>query len=126
MTFAPGQSGNPGGKSKSQKMFRDALVVALKRASADGVEAIQEVADGLVSKAIADRDVQAIREIADRIDGKVPQGVGGSEDLPAIATKTEVVYTIVDPANPNLSAAGVSSVADTGPIQGSLGRSGER
>ncbi len=112
MTFAPGQSGNPGGKTKSQKMFRDALVVALKRASADGVEAIQKVADELVAAAIADRNVQAIREIGDRIDGKVPQAIGGAEDLPAIATKTEVVYTIVDPANSNLSAAGVPTATE--------------
>ncbi len=116
MGFKPGQSGNPAGTSRTQKIFRDALMVAVKRANAEGVEAIQELADGLVAKAIADRDVQAIKEIADRIDGKVPTPVGGTGELPPIASKTEVVYTIVDPANSDSSAAGVPSATEPGEV----------
>lgn len=80
MTFVPGQSGNPTGKPKSAKLFRDALLVAIKQADAQGVEAVQRVAFRLVAEAEAG-DVSAIREIADRIDGKVPQAIGGTDEL---------------------------------------------
>lgn len=42
---------------------------------------LRDVADALVSKAI-DGDTQAIREIADRLDGKVPQMVQGDAENP--------------------------------------------
>lgn len=76
MPFKPGQSGNPNGRPKSAKIFRDALLVALKRADEEGVEAVQRLADKLVAQASAG-DVQAFREAADRVDGKVPQAVEG-------------------------------------------------
>ncbi len=84
MAFEIGNKAGALANHRTPKLFRDALMIALKRAAADGVEAIQEVADGLVAKAIADRDVQAIREIADRIDGKVPQAIGGDSSLDAL------------------------------------------
>ena len=40
-------------------------------------EKLLEIADALVAKAMSG-DVPAIKEIADRIDGKVPQGVNHS------------------------------------------------
>ncbi len=89
MAFEPGNKAGALANHRTPKLFRDALMVAIKRANAEGVEAIQVLADGLVAKAIADRDVQAIREIADRIDGKVPQAVGGTEDLPDIKQRIE-------------------------------------
>jgi len=80
MPFAPGESGNPGGRPKAAKLFRDALLVAIKKADLEGVEAIQRIAYKLVSQAETG-DVSAIREIADRIDGKVPQAIGGTDEL---------------------------------------------
>lgn len=59
-------------------MFRDALLAALKKADGD-IERIQRVADTLVDKAMGG-DVQAIKEIADRVDGKVPQAIVGDEE----------------------------------------------
>jgi hypothetical protein len=41
---------------------------------------MEEVAGALLLKA-TNGDVSAIKEIADRIDGKVPQCVGGDKDL---------------------------------------------
>jgi hypothetical protein len=29
-------------------------------------------------------DIQAAREVMDRVDGKVPQGIGGTDELPAV------------------------------------------
>lgn len=77
MPFEKGSSGNPGGRQK-EKPFRDALMLAIKEAS-DDKQKLRRVAERLVDKAI-DGDVPAIKEIADRLDGKVPQGVIGGDD----------------------------------------------
>ena len=80
--FKPGQSGNPNGRPKS-KPFKEAIQRALAEAG-DDKTALQAVATALVGKAMLG-DVPAIKEIADRLDGKVPQGViGGDEGDPAI------------------------------------------
>lgn len=80
--FQPGQSGNPAGRPKS-KPFADALRAALKDVG-DDAEALKTVANALVVKARTG-DVAAIKEIADRLDGKVPQGlIGGDEEDPEI------------------------------------------
>ena len=77
MTFVPGQSGNPGGKH-GEKLFRNALLAALKRVDGDA-ERIQRVADRLVENALRG-ETAAIREIADRVDGRVPQPLRGDDD----------------------------------------------
>ena len=80
--FKPGQSGNPNGRPKS-KPFADALKAALK-AAGDDEDTLKLVAAALVTKARTG-DVPAIKEIAERLDGKVPQGIiGGEEGDPAI------------------------------------------
>jgi len=66
------------------KPFRDALRLAVKR-SADvdvkGKTKLDKIAASLVSEAV-EGDVPAIKEIADRLDGKVPQAVTGAEGGP--------------------------------------------
>jgi hypothetical protein len=52
------------------------LRVAIKEAHADGGDKLRKVADALVDKALTG-DVPAIKEIADRLDGKVPQAIEG-------------------------------------------------
>ena len=80
--FKPGQSGNPGGRPKT-KPFRDALRRAVE-AAGDDTQRLDMVALALYSKAL-EGDVSAIKEVADRLDGKVPQGIiGGDEDDPEI------------------------------------------
>ncbi len=80
--FQPGQSGNPAGRPKS-KPFREAIQRALD-AAGDDKDALQQVATALVGKAMMG-DVPAIKELADRMDGKVAQAIiGGEEDDPAI------------------------------------------
>jgi hypothetical protein len=74
------------GGQKRHKVMRNALMLALERevADADGkmTKRINMVADKLVRRAMDDGDVAAIREILDRVDGKVAQPVGGSDELP--------------------------------------------
>jgi hypothetical protein len=95
--FQPGQSGNPNGRPKS-KPFRKALSEALK-ASDDDSEILKAVALALVAKA-KEGDVQAIKEIADRMDGKVAQAIiGGDEDDPSVKVLHKIERVIVSPSN---------------------------
>jgi hypothetical protein len=90
MAFQPGQSGNPAGKAPSQKSFAAMLKLAIHEAgSQPGTNKLRDVADALVSKAI-DGDIAAIKEIADRLDGKVPQGIGGDPDNPLMVAVTQI------------------------------------
>lgn len=85
MPFVQGQSGNPGGKPK-ERPFRDALMMEIAKAGEDR-KALRAVAAKLLEKA-EQGDIQAIKEIADRMDGKVPQAIeGGDEPI-----KTENVF----------------------------------
>lgn len=89
MTFPEGQ--NAGGQPKV-KEFRQALRKALFSCADADVNKAKEprkidiIAQNLVNQAMKEENpVAAIKEIADRIDGKVPQAVvGGDEDDPAI------------------------------------------
>ena len=68
---------NPRGQQRD-KPFRDALRMEIADAGEDRKE-LREVARALISKGKAG-DVQAIKEIGDRLDGKVPQAhIGGDE-----------------------------------------------
>ncbi len=95
MTFAPGQSGNPGGRPKRDKIWQQAIIRAIKRREEKDPLAIEKLADRLLSK-IDEGDVVAMREFGDRVDGKVPQAVvGGDEDDPAIKVSA-IIRQIVD------------------------------
>ena len=92
--FQPGQSGNPNGRPKT-KPFKDALRKAVDAAGDDGA-ALKLVALALLTKA-QEGDVQAIKELADRMDGKVPQGhIGGDDDDPSIKHVHKLERVIVD------------------------------
>ena len=74
MRFQKGQSGNPGGRRKEQK-FRAALAMALSETDKDsGQPKLRRIADNLVNAAIKGES-WAIREVADRVDGKAVQAV---------------------------------------------------
>jgi hypothetical protein len=78
MVWKTGVSGNPGGRGKV-KPFRDALRMQIAAAGEDH-RALRAVAQALLDKAAAG-DVSAINLLADRLDGRVAQPVGGSEEL---------------------------------------------
>lgn len=93
--FQPGQSGNPAGRPKT-KPFKDALKKAIDLAGDDGV-ALKLVATALLVKA-QDGDVQAIKEIADRLDGKVSQPISGDDEAPPVRIE-KIERVITNPAN---------------------------
>lgn len=80
--FQPGQSGNPNGRPKS-KPFREALDRAIKAASEAGEDglSLDDIAKALLVKAKTG-DVPAIKELAERYDGKVAQAIENGEDGP--------------------------------------------
>lgn len=67
----------------SEKTFANMLRVALKEAHEEGGDKLRIIADQLVTKAMAG-DLQAVREIADRLDGKPSQQLelSGDPDKP--------------------------------------------
>lgn len=70
---------------KPDKLMRDALMIALKREAtgAGGVKTrkLNLIASKLVDLAVAG-DMQAIKEIGDRVDGRPAQMVVGDQDQP--------------------------------------------
>jgi hypothetical protein len=77
---------NPRGQQRD-KPFRDALRMEIADASGDSKK-LRAIAKKLLAKATAG-DVNAIREVADRLDGKVPQAVTGEDGGPIHVTITK-------------------------------------
>lgn len=88
------------GRPPKEKSFANMLRIAINEAHEDGNNKLRAVAEALVSKAITG-DVQAIREIADRIDGKVPQAVVGDDEFDPINMVTRIERHIVRPPDTN-------------------------
>jgi hypothetical protein len=79
------------GRPPSEKTFANMLRVALKEAHEKGGDNLRQVAQALVTKALTG-DVPAIKEIADRMDGKVPQALVGDEDFaPILISRIELI-----------------------------------
>jgi hypothetical protein len=80
------------------KEFRQALKRALARKSGSTMSAaLEEIATKLAEAAYAGEQ-WAIREVADRLDGKPAQAIiGGDEDDPAVKTISEILIRAVDP-----------------------------
>jgi hypothetical protein len=102
MPFEKGQSGNPGGRPKV-KPFKDALLMEAKLAeSGEPCEAKPGSLRWNARKLLDQGDVQSIKELADRLDGKVAQAViGGDEDDPAINMVQRIERIVVRPNAPN-------------------------
>src|SRR5262249_21097734 len=89
MTFIKGQSGNPGGKLR-QKPFTDALRMEICEAG-DDHKKLRRIARKLLAMAEAS-DMAAIRELADRLEGKVAitQVIQGDEEGDPVRYYAEV------------------------------------
>jgi hypothetical protein len=73
-------AGNANSGRRQEKPFRDALRIEI--AAADGDQrGLRKIARKLIEMA-EDGDMQAIKELADRTDGKVPQALVGDDENP--------------------------------------------
>ena len=85
--WVKGQSGNPGGRSRLEKPWTEALKRALEKIDKDDTgkrtRKMDKMARAAVEAAIAG-DISAMREIGDRIEGKPAQAtvVSGDPDAP--------------------------------------------
>jgi hypothetical protein len=82
-------AGNANSGRRQEKPFRDALRMELAAVGEDQ-KALRAIARKLI-EAATEGKMDAIKELGDRIDGKVPQGiVGGDEDDNPITVITRV------------------------------------
>lgn len=97
MTFEPGKSGNPEGRPK--RPFKAALERALKRMqSGDDPAALEKLATKLVEKGL-EGDLQSIKEVADRMDGKAAQVIVGDDEADAIRVEHSIPQSDKDIIN---------------------------
>ncbi|HEY8596441.1 MAG TPA: DUF5681 domain-containing protein [Devosiaceae bacterium] len=82
MAFQPGNK-HGRGRPKSEESFTSMLRIALKEKGQDGRPRLRALAETLVRRAI-DGDIQAIKEIADRLEGKPRQMAKAPEEQAAI------------------------------------------
>jgi hypothetical protein len=96
-------AGNANSGRKAEKPFRDALRLELAAVGEDQ-RALRQIARNLIKMAMdEDGKLDAIKELADRSDGKVPQAIVGDDEQDAINIVTKVIREIVrpQPNNPN-------------------------
>lgn len=92
MAFEKGQSGNPTGLNPREKAFANCLRVALMRSDKDGVIKLQRIANKLADVA-EQGESWAVKEVADRIDGKPVQATeisgkdGGAIEMVSLTTQ---------------------------------------
>jgi len=79
MPFQPGNQESKKGNHKRPKIITQQLIAALNETDASNITKMRRVVEALIEKATGG-DVQAIKEITDRIEGKVPQGIEGPEE----------------------------------------------
>ncbi|MBX5143225.1 hypothetical protein HJB79_31445 [Rhizobium lentis] len=80
------------GRPPKEKSFANMLNIAIKEAI-EGTDKtkLRAVADALVEKAMTG-DVAAIKEVADRLDGKVPQAVVGDDEHDPVGIVFKTIY----------------------------------
>lgn len=86
-------AGNANSGRKQEKPFRDALRMEIA-AAGENNRVLRSIARALLEKAESG-DLQAIKELADRTDGKVPQAVVGDADEDPINLVSEIRRVIV-------------------------------
>jgi hypothetical protein len=96
MGFEPGNKLAVGGRK--DKPFRDALRMELAALGEDDPRALRGIARNLLKIAASDDGLPAIKEIADRLDGKPAQAIENGEDG-AFQLISRIERVIVDPEN---------------------------
>lgn len=82
MPFEPGNQAAKGANHKQRRMITQKLIARLN--DSEGKE-LDRIVGALVAKA-GDGDVPALKEIFDRVEGKVTQPIGGDEAAPIVVS----------------------------------------
>lgn len=90
----------PAGSPNKDKPFRDALRMELAALGDDNPRALRGLARKLLEIASGDDGLPAIKEVADRLDGKPAQAVENGEDG-AFQVIQRIERIIADPTNPD-------------------------
>jgi hypothetical protein len=107
MPFEPGNSGNPKGQMRA-KEFAQNLRIAVSEAFEKGGTKLRALADKLVEEGL-EGNVHAIKEVADRLDGRVPQAISIDQEervkfiavVPSKPASTEEWLRLIEKENPN-------------------------
>lgn len=85
-------AGRPVGAQNKDKPFRDALRMELAALDDEDPKTLRRLARRLLETASSgDQSLAAIKEVADRLDGKPAQAIiGGDEDDPEIKTYNKI------------------------------------
>lgn len=94
MAFQPGNQEAKKANHKKPRIITQKLIARLH--DAEGA-ALDRLISALLAKA-QEGDVPAIREVMDRVEGKVPQAIENSEDGP-LELLHRIERVIVDPQN---------------------------
>lgn len=98
MPFEPGNQEAKKADHKKPRIITQKLIAKLQDADGAGLD---RLLNALIKKG-EEGDVPAIKEIMDRVEGKVPQAViGGEEDDPAIAMVHRIERMIVNAPDSN-------------------------
>ncbi len=94
-------AGRPAGSQNKDKPFREALRLELAALGEDDPKALRRLARNLLTIASDPKDgLPAIKEVADRLDGKPAQAIiGGDANDPAIKTVSRIELIGVHPTN---------------------------
>ena len=96
MAWPKAGPGRPAGSPNRDRPFRDALRIEIAALQAeDDKRGLRRLARALIEKGAAG-DVAAIKEVADRLDGKIPQGIGGDDELPPVGIIVTGVVRVGD------------------------------
>lgn len=111
MPFKPGQSGNPGGRPKRDLLTQHLIAELNEIDPASNVTKSRRLICQLVDKACGG-DLTAIRDIYERVEGKVTQPIGGDEESAPIALLLQGLGQAVDAKFARLAAARITSAAE--------------
>jgi hypothetical protein len=90
-------AGNANSGRRAEKPFRDALRMELA-AIGDDHKALRQIARNLIKMAMDEEGkLDAIKELADRSDGKVAQAIVGDDEQDPISVVSKIVREIVRP-----------------------------
>jgi hypothetical protein len=107
----PFQVGNQLGRDvykKRPKFITQRLIALLNETDVDDISKLNRFVTALFNKAL-EGDVTAIKEVIDRVEGKVPQPIAGDPDNPLVIER--VIHEIVTPEPKPLANASYSQAS---------------